>query len=98
MVSSDLSRAKFYSTGGTGKEIIKLLGEKAGSNYISVESFTQLPEMKGGLVKTLHPKIHAGLLGERNNPDHEEYIFKKMAELFGEVGILENTEFFPVHR
>lgn len=30
--------------------------------------------MQGGLVKTLHPKIHAGILAERNNPAHHEYL------------------------
>ena len=60
--------AKFYSTGGTGKKIIEILGPQSGKNYVSVEEFTGAPEMEGGLVKTLHPKIHAGLLAERGNP------------------------------
>ena len=34
--------------------------------------------MNGGLVKTLHPKIHAGLLGERNNPTHQAYLQNEM--------------------
>ncbi len=64
----------FYSTGGTVKKITDILGDRAGENYISVESFTGAPEMEGGLVKTLHPKIHAGLLAERGNPAHEDYL------------------------
>ena len=36
--------------------------------------------MEGGLVKTLHPKIHAGLLAERGNPSHEEYLYKTLAQ------------------
>ena len=36
--------------------------------------------MEGGLVKTLHPKIHAGLLAERGNPAHEEYLYKTLAQ------------------
>ena len=71
--------AKFYSTGGTGKKIVELLGTKASKNYLSVEEFTGAPEMEGGLVKTLHPKIHAGLLAERGNPAHEEYLGKTLA-------------------
>ena len=72
--------AKFYSTGGTGKKIAEILGDGASKNYISVEDFTGAPEMEGGLVKTLHPKIHAGLLAERGNPAHEEYLYKVLAQ------------------
>ena len=72
--------AMFYSTGGTGKKIIEILGSRSLSNYISVEDFTGAPEMEGGLVKTLHPKIHAGLLAERGNPAHEEYLSKTLAK------------------
>jgi len=71
--------ARFYSTGGTGKKIAEILGSDAAKNYISVEEFTGAPEMEGGLVKTLHPKIHAGLLAERGNPAHEEYMYKTLA-------------------
>jgi phosphoribosylaminoimidazolecarboxamide formyltransferase/IMP cyclohydrolase len=73
------SDARFYSTGGTGKKISEILGADASKNYISVEEFTGAPEMEGGLVKTLHPKIHAGLLAERGNPAHEEYLYKTLA-------------------
>ncbi|MBI5073792.1 MAG: hypothetical protein HZB62_01265 [Nitrospirae bacterium] len=72
-------KARFYSTGGTGKKIAEILGAGASKNYISVEEFTGAPEMEGGLVKTLHPKIHAGLLAERGNPAHEEYLYKTLA-------------------
>jgi len=79
--------AKFYSTGGTGKKIIEILGPDAGKNYVSVEEFTGAPEMEGGLVKTLHPKIHAGLLAERGNPAHEEYLYKTLAQGSGYAGV-----------
>lgn len=69
---------KFYSTGGTGRKLIEILGEDS-KNYVSVEEFTGAPEMEGGLVKTLHPKIHAGLLGERGNPEHERYLHEVMS-------------------
>ena len=72
--------AKFYSTGGTGKKILEILGSTASKNYVPVEDFTGAPEMEGGLVKTLHPKIHAGLLAERGNPSHEEYLYRTLAQ------------------
>ncbi len=71
--------AKFYSTGGTGRKVQEALGDKAATNYVPVEDFTGCPEMEGGLVKTLHPKIHAGILGERGNPNHERYLGEDMA-------------------
>jgi phosphoribosylaminoimidazolecarboxamide formyltransferase/IMP cyclohydrolase len=79
--------ARFYSTGGTGKRILEVLGTAASKNYLSVEEFTGAPEMEGGLVKTLHPKIHAGLLAERGNPAHEEYLYKTLAQGSGHAGV-----------
>lgn len=79
--------ARFYSTGGTGKKISESLGENASRNYISVEEFTGAPEMEGGLVKTLHPKIHAGLLAERGNPAHEKYLYEVLARDGGKPGV-----------
>lgn len=64
----------FMSTGGTYKKIKELLGNEYEKNLIEVAEYTEFPEMEGGLVKTLHPKIHAGLLGERNNPNHQQYL------------------------
>lgn len=80
-------KANFHSTGGTGVKIREILGERFALNYCSVEDFTKSPEMEGGLVKTLHPKIHAGLLGERNNPEHEKYIYEVMNEMTGSPGV-----------
>jgi phosphoribosylaminoimidazolecarboxamide formyltransferase/IMP cyclohydrolase len=79
--------AIFYSTGGTGKKIAEILGANAPTNYLSVEEFTGAPEMEGGLVKTLHPKIHAGLLAERGNPAHEGYLYKTLASMGGSTGV-----------
>jgi len=79
--------ARFYSTGGTGKKIMEILGSNSSKNYISVEDFTGAPEMEGGLVKTLHPKIHAGLLAERGNPAHEEYLYKTLSQMGGSPGV-----------
>ncbi|MFA4854940.1 MAG: bifunctional phosphoribosylaminoimidazolecarboxamide formyltransferase/IMP cyclohydrolase, partial [Candidatus Omnitrophota bacterium] len=56
---------EILSTGGTAK----LLRE----NNIAVTEvslYTGFPEMLDGRVKTLHPKIHGGLLALRNNPEH----------------------------
>lgn len=78
---------RFYSTGGTGKKIVDILGSSAAENYTPVEEFTGAPEMEGGLVKTLHPKIHAGLLAERGNPSHEEYLQKTLSTLGGSPGV-----------
>ena len=57
--------AAIYSTGGT----LKLLREN-GVAADSVESITQTPELLSGRVKTLHPKIFAGLLARRDDPEH----------------------------
>jgi len=66
----------FLSTGGTYRKICEVLGANYKDNLMEVAEYTSAPEMEGGLVKTLHPKIHAGLLGERNNPAHKEYLNK----------------------
>ncbi|MDP8216898.1 MAG: bifunctional phosphoribosylaminoimidazolecarboxamide formyltransferase/IMP cyclohydrolase [Candidatus Kaelpia imicola] len=55
---------EILSTGGTAK----LLKEN-GIPVICVEDYTQFPEMMDGRVKTLHPKIHAGILARRDNKD-----------------------------
>jgi len=56
---------KLLSTGGTAK----LLAE-AGLPVTEVSAHTGFPEMMEGRVKTLHPKIHGGLLCRRDKPDH----------------------------
>lgn len=57
---------ELLSTGGTA-DVLK----KAGLRVTDVAEFTGHPEMLDGRVKTLHPKIHAGLLFVRNNAPHE---------------------------
>jgi len=54
------------STGGTAKAI-----RDAGIPVRDVSEFTGFPEMLDGRVKTLHPKVHAGLLYMRGNEEHE---------------------------
>jgi phosphoribosylaminoimidazolecarboxamide formyltransferase/IMP cyclohydrolase len=56
---------EILSTGGTAK-----LLREAGLNVKDVSEFTGFPEMLDGRVKTLHPKVHGGLLGMRSNPEH----------------------------
>ena len=58
-------KVEIISTGGTAKRIAEL-----GIPVKSVSDITQFPEMLDGRVKTLHPKIHGGLLALRDNPDH----------------------------
>lgn len=53
------------STGGTARHL-----EVAGVQVTAVEEYTGFPEMMDGRVKTLHPKIHGGLLGLRDNLEH----------------------------
>jgi len=56
---------KILSTGGTAK----LLAER-GIAVTEVSAHTGFPEIMEGRVKTLHPKIHGGLLARRDKPDH----------------------------
>ena len=56
---------KIISSGGTYDEIRKL-----GYDCTEVSKYTGFKEMLDGRVKTLHPKIHAGILHNRNNAKH----------------------------
>jgi phosphoribosylaminoimidazolecarboxamide formyltransferase/IMP cyclohydrolase len=56
---------EIISTGGTAKAL-----RDAGIEVREVSDVTGFPEMMDGRVKTLHPKIHGGLLGVRDNPEH----------------------------
>ena len=56
---------KIISSGGTFKKISKLKFK-----CIDVSNFTGMKEILNGRVKTLHPKIHAGILNERKNKKH----------------------------
>ena len=53
------------STGGTAKEL-----QKSGVEVTEISEFTGFPEMMDGRVKTLHPKVHGGLLCVRDNEEH----------------------------
>jgi phosphoribosylaminoimidazolecarboxamide formyltransferase/IMP cyclohydrolase len=60
-------RIEILSTGGTAK-----LLREAGVAVRDVSEFTGWPEMLGGRVKTLHPKVHGGLLFRRNLPEDQK--------------------------
>src|SRR5690349_11490427 len=57
--------AEILSTGGTAKTL-----RDAGIAVTDVAAYTGSPEILDGRVKTLHPKIHGGLLGRRKEPKH----------------------------
>ena len=59
------NKIKLISSGGTFKTIKKL-----GFKCTDVSKFTGFREILGGRVKTLHPKIHAGILNKRKNKNH----------------------------
>ena len=56
---------ELVSTGGTARTL-----EEGGLAVRPIEDFTGFPEIMGGRVKTLHPKLYAGLLALRDDPDH----------------------------
>jgi phosphoribosylaminoimidazolecarboxamide formyltransferase/IMP cyclohydrolase len=58
---------EILSTGGTAKAL-----RESGLKVMDVSDYTGFPEMLDGRVKTLHPKIHGGLLGIRDNPEHAQ--------------------------
>src|SRR4051794_31851735 len=56
---------EIVSTGGTAAKL-----REKGTSVRDISDLTGFPEMMDGRVKTLHPKVHGGLLGVRDNPDH----------------------------
>ncbi|MBP8267174.1 MAG: bifunctional phosphoribosylaminoimidazolecarboxamide formyltransferase/IMP cyclohydrolase, partial [Zoogloea sp.] len=56
---------KLLSTGGTAKSL-----RDAGLPVTDVSDYTGFPEMLDGRVKTLHPKVHGGILARRDLPEH----------------------------
>ncbi len=63
-VLADLG-VEILSTGGTAKNL-----RGGGIKVIEVSDYTGFPEMMEGRVKTLHPKIHGGILGDRSKKEH----------------------------
>ncbi|HOV77323.1 MAG TPA: bifunctional phosphoribosylaminoimidazolecarboxamide formyltransferase/IMP cyclohydrolase, partial [Sedimentisphaerales bacterium] len=62
---------KIISTGGTAKSLAE-----AGIKVVAIDSITGFPEMMDGRVKTLHPKIHGGLLALRDKAEHVQAMHK----------------------
>jgi len=64
-------KVEIISTGGTAKKL-----RKNGIKVKDVSEITGFPECLDGRVKTLHPKVHGGLLASRNNKNHMDEISK----------------------
>jgi phosphoribosylaminoimidazolecarboxamide formyltransferase/IMP cyclohydrolase len=62
-------QVKMLGSGGTAEAVRKL-----GFNVVEVSEYTKVSEMPGGLVKTLHPKIHGGILGDWKDPTQRKYL------------------------
>lgn len=56
---------EILSTGSTAANLAS-----AGIEVTEVSAYTGFPEIMGGRVKTLHPRVHSGILADQNNPDH----------------------------
>ena len=65
------------SSGGTAATL-----RDAGVAVTAVEDVTDFPEMLEGRVKTLHPKIHAGILADRRKPEHDAQLAERGIEPF----------------
>jgi len=67
---------KILSSGGTAKHLME-----AKIPVIKVADFTNSPEILGGRVKTLHPKIHGGILAKRTDEGHKKDVEANTIEL-----------------
>jgi phosphoribosylaminoimidazolecarboxamide formyltransferase/IMP cyclohydrolase len=63
----DENKVEILSTGGTAKFLKGL-----GIQVVEVSDYTGFPEILDGRVKTLHPRVHGGLLAIRSNPSHQQ--------------------------
>ena len=82
-------KIKIISSGGTYNAIKKL-----GYNCTEISQYTGFKEMLNGRVKTLHPKIHAGILNDRNNKKHQREMNK---ERFSSIDLI-IVNFYPFQR
>jgi phosphoribosylaminoimidazolecarboxamide formyltransferase/IMP cyclohydrolase len=62
---------QILSTGGTAKTL-----RDGGVSVMDISDYTGFPEMLDGRVKTLHPKVHGGILGMRDNAEHTHVMQK----------------------
>ncbi|MBI2137253.1 IMP cyclohydrolase [Candidatus Woesearchaeota archaeon] len=72
---------RIYSSGGTYRQI----QEAAKGKVTEIAAYTGFPEMPSGLVKTLHPKVHAGILADKNDAKQAEYLKQNGIETFDMV-------------
>ena len=61
--------AELVSTGGTARSL-----REAGVTVLDISDLTGFPEMLDGRVKTLHPKVHGGILYVRSNSEHQRAV------------------------
>ena len=71
---------QLISTGGTFKHL-----KDAGLSPIQIDEVTNFPEMLDGRVKTLHPKVHGGLLAVRDNKEHMDTVAEHGIEVIDMV-------------
>ena len=83
------NKIELISSGGTYKEIKKLKFK-----CLEISEYTGSPEILGGRVKTLHPKIHAGILSKRNNRSHIKDLKNNN---FGEIDLV-IVNFYPFEK
>ncbi len=67
--SFEKHKISIIGSGGTADAL-----KKMGADVTEVSLYTGFAEMPGGLVKTLHPRIHAGILGDWEDPAQKEYL------------------------
>src|SRR5699024_3887427 len=65
----DAAGVQIVSTGSTAAKIAE-----AGAEVTKVEDLTGFPECLEGRVKTLHPRVHAGILADSRKPDHRSQL------------------------
>src|SRR2546425_2670035 len=73
---------EIVSTGGTARTL-----REAGITAVEVSQVTGFPEILSGRVKTLHPKIHGGLLARRDDADHQRQARENQIEMIDVVVI-----------
>ena len=69
---------KIYSSSGTFKELKAVARE----NLVEVSEYVGFKEMPSGLVKTLHPKLHSGILADLDDDEHKRYLEENDIEAF----------------
>ena len=82
-------KIKLISSGGTYKEI-----KRHKFKCLEVSEYTGSTEILGGRVKTLHPKIHGGILSKRNNKSHQKDL---MNNNFHEIDLV-IVNFYPFEK